>query len=72
MAETDAVTLEEALDGLTDAAAYADQIDRPRLAKCIADCYQTLGDAAPAEDWSEDDVDVEDLLDDHGSNGGDA
>lgn len=37
-------TLEDALDGLMNASAYADEIGEHELAREIADCYQKLGE----------------------------
>lgn len=47
--------LEDALDGLTAATNYAESIDEDDLAKEIGHLYQQLAEAAPDEDWSDED-----------------
>lgn len=46
-------SLEDALDGLLDAASYAGDIGRRDLAVRIARLYKEIGEAAPDEDWYE-------------------
>lgn len=71
--------LSEVLDGLVEAAKYAEDIGEPELAEEISECYQELGRAAPDEHWEgvenaqsphNDDVRFEENSGGKGSNGG--
>ena len=51
--------LEDALDGLMNAAVYAsDQLDDEELCRRISDCYQEVGATAVEEDFDKEDTDA--------------
>lgn len=64
MTMEDDPSLENALDGLMDAASYADQRISDDLCYRISELYQEVGQRAPASDWDEqydEDTPIEEL-----------